>query len=363
MRKQKVIENHSDCGKTATQLIVSLLKNSAKKQEHSTPIRERRVDATKQAETSNQGQQSLIRPQPTQRAAKPITASLSPKSNDTLKTKLAAEQVSTLTQSPASGKNCHEEANNSVELRNLETWHDEDEDRLDESHYQELVDLGNTNGWSADEMFEYNEKRHKVTSSYTEKTLGDKYTTPLPKIKSKTTVRMAIKLAKEIEEKLQADGRVTPESSDDDEMFELERTRRNQLKQQKQLEQLKVLKAVNSLSIHSQNGRNPDGCSPRIDLNRSSNSSEGSSTSTANGHRNKINNRKSAPINNQSNVGNMKRAGNKSSSQQSNSSTTPVTASLSSSPTLNDSINHHHLHHITKPVTSSSRNILRTCLT
>lgn len=269
-------------------------------------------------------------------------------------TKVTAQQTAKSTKVTS----CENEPNYPVELRNLQTWHDEDEKMVDESCYQELVDLGNTNGWSADDMFKYNEKRHKITSSYDEKTLGDKYTTPLPQIKSKTTIRMATKLAKEIEDKVQLEGRITPESSDDDELFELERNRRSQLKQQKQFDQLRSLKAINSLSIHSQNGRSSNNNHNHVDLIGSSGSSDnggGSSSGRAKSndprpypnHHDKI-----APSGN-------RRTSNKSSSRHSNSSTTPVTASLSSSPTLNDSISHNHV----IKMASSSRNILRTCLT
>lgn len=120
------------------------------------------------------------------------------------------------------------------EMRNLESWHDEDEEPIDDSCYQELVDPSNSNGWSADEMFKYNERMHKITSSYNERTLSDNYTTPLPKINSKTTMRLATQLAKEIEERVIAEGRITPESSDDDELFKAERMKRVQLKQKKQ---------------------------------------------------------------------------------------------------------------------------------
>lgn len=204
-----------------------------------------------------------------------------------------------------------EPMNTDVEMRNLESWHDEDEEPVDDSCYQELVDPSNSNGWSADEMFKYNERMHKITSSYNERTLSDNYTTPLPKINSKTTMRLATQLAKEIEERVIAEGRITPESSDDDELFETERMKRVQLKQQRQLDQLK------NLNHHSQHrfSNNHGLLMNNVCMNKTT----------------------------------------KSSSQYSNSTETPVTASLSSSPTLNDTI--------IKPVTSSSRNILRTCLT
>lgn len=205
------------------------------------------------------------------------------------------------------------------ELRQLESWHDEDEVKMDDDCYKELVESANMNGWSADEMFKYNEQRHKIMSSYSEKTLSDKYTTPLSKNKSKTTTRMATKLAKEIEDKVFAEGRVTPESSDDDELFERERRQRMQLKKLKQLDQLKNGKSATN--DNSQN-RLPTG------------------------------------INNDLNVITSARKSNKSSSQHSNSTATHATASLSSSPTMNDSSN------VTiKSMASSSRNILRTCLT
>lgn len=137
-----------------------------------------------------------------------------------------------------------------VELRNLEAWHDEDEKSIDERCLQELNDPSNPCGWSADEMFEYNEKMHKITSTYSEKTLADKYSIPVPKNHSKSTNWQATQLADEIERKNMEQGRVTPESSDDDELFEDERKLRllqhqahNRLQklqqQQKQLNQLK----------------------------------------------------------------------------------------------------------------------------
>lgn len=204
-----------------------------------------------------------------------------------------------------------------VELRSLESWHDDDEEKLDDSCYHELVDSNNTNGWSADEMFKYNEKRHKILSSYNERTLTE-YTTPLSKNKSKTTVRMASKLAKEIEDRVVAEGRITPESSDDDELFELERRQRKQLKK---LDQFKNIESAINDSRTNQS------------LNQA------------------FTNRSNNDFNGISSV----RRSNKSSSHHSNSSATPATASLASSPTLNDPGNIKH-------VTSSSRNILRACL-
>lgn len=201
-----------------------------------------------------------------------------------------------------------------VEMRNLVTWHDEDEQPMDESCLQELeLDPSNSNGWSADEMFKYNEKMHKITSSYNEKTLSKNYTTPLPKMNSKTTMRLATQLAKEIQERVIAEGRITPESSDDDELFEAQRMKRVQLKQQKQLDQLKNIQRQSQSRL--------------------------------------LSNHRSGLVMN--NVAANKTNTTKSSTSQ-YSTETPATASLSSSPTLNDLI--------IKPVTSSSRNILRTCL-
>lgn len=202
----------------------------------------------------------------------------------------------------ASPKSSSVKADDQCELRNLESWHDEDAKKLDSSHYQELVELGNSNGWSADEMFKYNEKMHKITSSYSEKTLSGKYTTPLPKTNSKTTIKLATQLAKEIQDRVIAEGRITPESSDDDELFENNRMRREQMNQQRRM-----------VSQHRQR-----------------------------------------PSNNHSFVLHTNKT-IESSSHYSNSTETPATASLSSSPTLNDTV--------IKPVTCSSRNILRTCLT
>lgn len=121
-------------------------------------------------------------------------------------------------------------------MRDLESWRDEDGAALDESCYQELSDPANQNGWSADEMFRFNEKMLKITSSYDEKTLINLYTTSLPQNNSKYSIKLASKLAKEIEDRVLAEGRITPESSDDDEKFENERRqKRSSTNQKKQL--------------------------------------------------------------------------------------------------------------------------------
>lgn len=124
-----------------------------------------------------------------------------------------------------STNNATTESDEDPKPRCLESWHDESGEHLDDNCYQELVHPSNSKGWSADDMFEYNETNHNVISSYNEKTLAKDYTTPLPKAKSKTTERLAAKLAKEIEDRVIAEGRITPESSDDDELFEAERER------------------------------------------------------------------------------------------------------------------------------------------
>lgn len=201
-------------------------------------------------------------------------------------------------------------------LRDLESWHDEDEVPLDESCYQELADIDDSIGWSADEMFRYNERIHKVTSTYSDKILAGNYTTPLPKNNSKYSIKLATKLAQEIEDRVLAEGRVTPESSDDDEQFENKReNRRAQRRQPFQSNQSRPHHHYRTQERHQINNQD--------------------STTRINNHEKKVEAEKS--------------------SQYSNSTETPITASLSSSPTINETL--------IKPVTSSSRNILRTCLT
>lgn len=222
-----------------------------------------------------------------------------------------------------------------VELRNLESWFDEDAEKIDESQYQELVDSGDLNGWSADEMFKYNEKRHKIMSSFNHRTLSQRYSTPLSKNKSKLNSNLASKLAEEIKERAIAVGRVTPESSDDDEQFEQERRRRLQLKQLKQLDQLKNLNSATN-----------DQCNNQKQDRRSS-------TIRKPG----CNNYKSPIASHNISA----RKVSKPNSQLSDSSATPATiSSTSSSPKPIDSsiISTSS----SKSISSSSRNILRTSL-
>lgn len=280
-------------------------------------------------------------PPPPATTAKARTSTSSIKSTSTKATNLSTNNNINSNSSSSSfnnsnnsnnnNSNSNHEANDHVQLRNLETWNDEDGIRLDESFYQELVDPSNSNGWSADEMFKYNEKMHKINSNYNEKTLADNYTTPVPKMNSRMTIKMASQLAKEIEDRVIAEGRVTPESSDDDELFDNERMKRVQLKQQKQLDKLKSIQR--QTQQHQQNQQQQ--------LNHQQQQQRYSNNNLAL----LMNNLRAS-----------KAAAESSSSQYSNSSNkTPATTSLSSSPTLNDTC--------IKPVTSSSRNILRTCLT
>lgn len=207
---------------------------------------------------------------------------------------------------------------NSSQLRNLETWYDEGGRSLDDRFYQELADSNENEGWKADDMFEYNERMHHIYTTYNERTLSDKYTTPLPKLaakSSKSKSRLATKIAEAIEQN--TNGRVTPESSDDDELFEKERMKRIQVKRRYEL-------LKNERQIQ--------------DINDSQQLTKGSND-LKNG----------AIIIN----GNSKGINKLSSSHYSNSTETPATASLSSSPVLNESV---------RPITSSSRNILRACL-
>lgn len=281
---------------------------------------------------------ALTSPPPQQQQQPPsatTTSKAKSTSSSSIKSIHRATNSNTSSNASYANSNNHE-ANDHVQLRNLETWHDEDGVRLDESFYQELVDPSNSNGWSADEMFKYNERMHKINSNYNEKTLADNYTTPVPKINSRMTIKLASQLAKEIEDRVIAEGRVTPESSDDDELFNNERMKRVQLKQQKQLDKLKSIQR--QTQHHQQNQQQQ--------LNYQEQQQRYSNSNLA-FLMNNLRASKAATTNS---------TAKSSSSQYSNSSNkTPATTSLSSSPTLNDTC--------IKPVTSSSRNILRTCLT
>lgn len=247
---------------------------------------------------------------------------------------MANNHLSATSSSSTTNTNNNHELNGHVNLRDLEIWRDEDGKRLDDSFYQELVDPSNSNGWKPEDMFKFNETNHNIKSNYNEKTLADNYTTPVPKTDSKMTIRMASQLAKEIEERVIAEARYTPESSDDDELFNNERMKRVQLKQQKQLDKLK-------------------------NIQRQTQNQQKNQQQQLNQQQQQLNQQQQQRYSN-SNLAflmnNLSASGKSSSSQYSNSSNkTPATTSLSSSPTLNDTC--------IKPVTSSSRNILRTCLT
>lgn len=226
----------------------------------------------------------------------------------------------TCTTSNAEPQKC--EPTKGIELRDLESWNDDDGKLIDDNCYQELVDPSNTNGWSADDMFKYNEKMHRVYSNYNDTTLSKNYTTPLPKANSKANMRLATQLAKEIEEKVLAEGRITPESSDDDELYEKERTRR--------LERNKQLRPLDQPNNHRRKQQELSNNPRQVLVN--------------NAHRS------CKPINN-----NNTKATTRSSSHCSNSAETSDSASLSSNANLNEPT--------IRPVASSSRNILRTCLT
>lgn len=248
-------------------------------------------------------------------------------------------------QQQPSGSSSSEIVINEIELRNLETWFDEDAEKLDESQYQELADSGETNGWSADEMFKYNEKRHKIMSSFNHRTINQCYTTPLPKNRSKLSVSKATKLAAEIEERaLVQGGRVTPESSDDDELFERERLRRVQLKQQKQLDQLKNLSSPSCASDKHISNHSQKRCSSGVKPTSNNNKLDYRSPVIGSVYQTTSARKSSKPY-----------------SQLSDSSVTPpaTISSTSSSPKPSDSSSANMNNNVTK---SSKRNIFRTSL-
>ena len=210
-----------------------------------------------------------------------------------------------------------------VELRNLEEWHDEDEKSMDENLCKELMDVNGPHGWSADEMFKYNEKIHKVNSTYNEATLNGRYTTPLPTVNCESTVRNAAKLAEEIERKVMEEGRVTPESSDDDELFEYEHKVRLYMhhKAQRRLHQLQ--KQQKDLNQKKMTQRQQQQNQQRVPSTRAMVLNNGTSKRVD----------KLTPL-------------------------LDLTKCSSKSFSVSSSLNHN----IIKPVTSSSRNILRSCL-
>lgn len=263
-----------------------------------------------------------------------------------------------------------------TEMRVLESWHDEDASPIDEASYIELADPSNANGWSADEMFKYNERMHKITSNYSEKTLTS-YTTPLPENNSKYSIKLASKLAKEIEDKVLAEGRITPESSDDDELFEKElkqkrstcaKSNRQQRSAEKLMSHLKNLHRQNNQAAEHRlsNGNGSNNTISNKDFLASLISSPLNNNNHNHFHHNSSGNNAAANITTNSNAtthnGNGKSKDNKTASQRAstryNNSTTDITSTasrLSSSLTINEAI--------MKPTASSSRNILRTCLT
>lgn len=233
-----------------------------------------------------------------------------------------------------------------LELRTLETWHDEDSKLIEQKFCQELEDEL-SDGWSPDDMFKYNERMHKVSSTYNEKTLGEKYTTPLPKTSSKTAIRMASQLAKEIEKRINDEGRITPESSDDDELFET--IRRQKKLQTPRLQHSQPDQAHNQLHQLQQQQKHLN----QLKSNQQQQQHQSNQTRLSDNQVNLINklmiaqksnsnmlshNLSSTPINSQNGKQNHRR--------QTSQSTT--------SPTLK--------HTIIRPVSSSSRNILRSCL-
>lgn len=229
-----------------------------------------------------------------------------------------------------------------VELRKLETWYDEDGKLIDDDYCQELADIVTEDGWSADDMFKYNEKMHKVSSTYNEKTLGEKYTTPLPKSSSKTAIRMATQLAKEIEKRISDEGRITPESSDDDELFE---AKRKQKKLQKlKLQHSQIDQAHNQLQLLQQQQQQKH-------LKEKKNEQrQANQTRLSDNQVNLINNlicqkNTTKLLSHQLSLNN---------TQCSMNGNHNFEQSPSTSPTLK--------HTIIRPVSSSSRNILRSCL-
>lgn len=219
-----------------------------------------------------------------------------------------------------------------IELRDLVTWHDEDEEPLDERFYMELADPSLIAGWNPSEMFKYNEKMHKISSSYDEKTYSNHYSTPLSKSTSKTTMKKASQLAQEIEKRVIDEGRVTPESSDDDEAFEADRKSRemqvNHVRQLHQLNQLRLIQRQKNLKLAVNN---------QLDV-----------------------------FTNEDNV--PKQLKTKPSYNNKTSPPRPTTGQVTATPAENMSMGEqpsrfNHLgHNNIKSVTSSSRNILRSCL-
>ncbi|KAG9509161.1 putative carbonic anhydrase-like protein 1 [Fragariocoptes setiger] len=131
--------------------------------------------------------------------------------------------------------------NPSDEMRQLEIWQDDDlkDGTLEPSLYGELMSAGSTGGWDPNDMFKFNEIIYNVTTTYDDQTMNKNYTIPLAcdvngiahkpnkgkvsrdKRNRAARHRIAAMIAQEIEDDLDAMGRVTPESSDDDEIYKM----------------------------------------------------------------------------------------------------------------------------------------------
>lgn len=230
-----------------------------------------------------------------------------------------------------------------LELRTLEIWHDDDSKLLGPDTCQELTDINNTERWSADEMFKYNEKMHKVTSTYNERTLGEKYTTPLSKSSSKTAIKMATQLAREIEKRIIDEGRKTPESSDDDELFEAVRKQQKKVQCPKLHQPSQANQALNLLQQLQKQQKH-------LNQLKSNQQRQSNHTRLSDNQVNLINN-----LIAQKNTSKMLSHDLSSPNQNSlNGKHNHRPPSLSTNSTLK--------HTIIRPVSSSSRNILRSCL-
>lgn len=106
--------------------------------------------------------------------------------------------------------------------RQLESWQDDDEDNINDDSLLTLDDSSenknNSRGWDAQEMFSFNERVHKVNSTYDEN-LQD-YTIAVPKNNSKEWQRKSLQaaaIAKEIETNTKSQSRLALEDGSDEE--------------------------------------------------------------------------------------------------------------------------------------------------
>lgn len=111
------------------------------------------------------------------------------------------------------------------EHRQLESWQDEDGDAADSmlsldeiaiNTGNKIKSQNNSRGWDAQEMFRYNERVHKVTTTYDEKLTG--YTLPLPKHDNEEWRKknnQAASLAQEIESNQKSQSRLAQEDEGD----------------------------------------------------------------------------------------------------------------------------------------------------